>query len=57
MALPIRVLEGEAARRFIREAKANEKKRGTMKYSEEEMASCRAIIEKAQRLGTIPPDL
>ena len=59
MALPIRsvpVLEGEAARRFIREAKANEKKRGTMKYSEEEMASCRAIIEKAQRLGTIPPD-
>ena len=59
MALPIRsvpVLEGEAARRFIREAKANEKKRGTMKYSEADLASCRAILEKAQRLGTIPLD-
>ena len=59
MALPIRsvpVLEGEVARRFIREAKANEKKRGTMKYSEEDMAFCRAILEKAQRLGTIPLD-
>ena len=59
MALPVRsvpVLEGEAARRFIREAKANEKKRRTMKYSEEEMASCRAILEDARKHGTIPPD-
>jgi len=59
MALPIRsvpVLEGEAARRFIREAKANEKKRGTMKYSEAEMASCRAILEDAKKHGTIPLD-
>ena len=59
MAMPIRsvpVLEGAAARRFIKEAKANEKRRGTMRFSDEEMASCRAILEKAQRLGTIPFD-
>ena len=59
MALPIRsvpVLEGEVSRRFILEAKANEKKRGTMKYSEEDMATCRAILEDAKKHGTIPPD-
>jgi hypothetical protein len=57
MALPIRsvpVLEGEVARRFIREAKANEKKRGTQKLSEEAIASYKAIMERAKRLGTIP---
>ena len=57
MAIPIRgipVLEGELARRFIREAKANEKKRGTHKLSEEAIASYKAIIEKAKRLGTLP---
>ena len=57
MAMPIRglpVLEGEAARRFIREAKANEKKRGTHKLSEESIAAYREIMERAKRLGTIP---
>jgi len=57
MALPIRsvpVLEGEVARRFIREAKANEKRRGTFKISEEDIASYKAIMERAKRLGTIP---
>ena len=49
----IPVLEGEAARRFIREAKANEKKRGSLK-SEEDIASYKAIIEKAKKLGTLP---
>ena len=56
MAMPIRgipVLEGEAARRFIKEAKANEKKRGTHKFSEEDIASYRSIMEKAKRLGTL----
>jgi len=36
MAMPIRsipVLEGEVARRFIKEAKENEKKRGSIKFS------------------------
>jgi hypothetical protein len=57
MAIPIRglpVLEGEVARRFIREAKANEKKRGTCKLSEEAIAQYKGIIEKAKRLGTLP---
>ena len=57
MAMPIRslpVLEGEVARRFIKEAKENEKKRGTDKFSEEDIASYRGIIEKAKRLGTLP---
>ena len=57
MAMPIRglpVLESEVARRFIREAKANEKKRGTHKLSEEAIASYKGIIEKAKRLGTLP---
>ena len=57
MAMPIRgipVLEGEVARRFIKEAKENEKKRGTLKFSDEDVASFHAIIEKAKRLGTLP---
>jgi hypothetical protein len=57
MAMPIRgipVLEGEAARRFIREAKANEKKRGTQPLSEESKANFIAMIEKAKKYGTLP---
>jgi hypothetical protein len=46
-------LEGEVARRFLKEAKENEKKRGSLKFSEEETASYRGIIEKAKRLGTL----
>jgi hypothetical protein len=56
MAIPIRsipVLEGEVARRFIKEAKANEKKRGTDKFSEEDIASFRAIIEDARKRGVL----
>jgi len=54
MATPIRsipVLEGEVARRFIREAKDNEKKRGSIKFSEEATASYKAIIDDARRRG------
>ena len=57
MAIHIRgipVLEGELARRFIKEAKANEKKRGTQKFSEKDIASFQAYIEKAKRSGTFP---
>jgi hypothetical protein len=57
MAIPIRgvpVLEGEVARRFIKEAKVNEKKRGTYKLSEEDVASFQRIMERAKKLGTIP---
>ena len=57
MAIPIRgipVLEGEVARRFIKEAKENEKKRGTIRFSDESIASFHAIMEKAKRLGTLP---
>ena len=57
MAIPIRsipVLEGEVARRFIKEAKENEKKRGSMKFSEEDIASFQRFMEKAKRLGTLP---
>jgi len=56
MAIPIRsvpVLEGEVARRFQKEAKENEKRRGSLKFSEEEVASYKGIIEKAKRLGTL----
>ena len=45
------VLEGEAARRFIREAKANEKKRGTQPLSEESKAAFLAIMEDARKRG------
>jgi len=57
MAIPIRgipVLEGEAARRFLKEAKANEKKRGSIKFSEESIASFRAIMEDAKKRGSLP---
>jgi len=56
MAMPIRgipVLEGETARRFIKEAKENEKKRGTYKFSEEDIALFQKFIEKTKRLGTL----
>ena len=56
MAIPIRsvpVLEGEVANRFIKVAKKNEKKRGSLKFSDEEIASYRGIIEKAKKLGTL----
>ena len=56
MAMAIRalpMLEGEVARRFIKEAKENEKKRGTQKLSDEAIASYNAIIERAKRLGTL----
>ena len=55
--MPIRgipVLEGKVARRFIKEARTNELKRGTLKFSEEDIASYKGIIEKAKRLGTLP---
>ena len=57
MAIPIRalpVLEGEVARRFLKDIKANEKKRGTNKLSEDAIASYKGIIERAKRLGTLP---
>ena len=57
MAMPIRsipVLEGEAARRFIKEAKNNEKKRGSLKFTEEEIASFNKFMEKTKQLGTLP---
>ena len=56
MAIPIRaipVLEGEAARRFIKEAKANEKKRGSYKFTEEEIADFKAIYEDARKRGVL----
>ena len=57
MAIPIRgipVLEGEAARRFLKEAKENEKKRGSIKFSDESNASFRAIMEDAKKRGSLP---
>jgi hypothetical protein len=52
MAIPIRsfpVLEGEVARRFIKEAKENEKKRGSIKFTDEEKASFQAIMDKVKK--------
>ena len=52
MAIPIRsvpVLEGEVARRFNKEAKENEKKRGSLKFSDEEVAAFHRMIEKAKK--------
>jgi hypothetical protein len=57
MATPIRsipVLEGEVARRFVKEAKENEKKRGTYKFSKESVASYKGILEKAKKFNTLP---
>ncbi|MCL2041356.1 MAG: hypothetical protein FWG84_04870 [Bacteroidales bacterium] len=51
MAIPIRgipVLEGEVARRFIKEAKENEKKRGTIRFSDEDIASFHTIMAKSK---------
>ena len=56
MAIPIRgipVLEGDIARRFIKESKANEKKRGTHKFSDEDVASFQAIIKDARERGVL----
>ena len=56
MAMPIRnipVLEGKIARQFIREAKANEKKRGTHKFSDDAIASFQAIYEDARKRGVL----
>jgi len=56
MAIPIRsipVLEGRIAHQFIREAKANEKKRGTHKFSEDAIASFQAIYEDARKRGVL----
>ena len=57
MAMPIRgipVLEGEAACRFIREAKANEKKRGTQPIPEEFKVAFQAFMEKSIKDGSWP---
>jgi hypothetical protein len=46
MALPIRgipVLEGEVARRFIKEAKENEKKRGSIKITQAQKDAYNAL--------------
>jgi hypothetical protein len=54
MAIPIRsipVLEGEAARRFLRDAKANEKKRGTYKFSKESVEAYNKIIANTKKYG------
>jgi hypothetical protein len=48
MAIPVRsipVLEGEAARRFEREARKAEKNRGTIKYSQEKIDSVRKSMQ------------
>ena len=55
--MPIRgipVLEGKVARRFIKEAKENERKRGSIKFSEDAIASYEGIIANAKKLGTLP---
>jgi hypothetical protein len=53
MATPIRsipVLEGELARRFLKEAKENEKKRGTQPLSQESInASLKILAEFRKR--------
>ena len=56
MAIPIRsvpVLEGEVARRFNKEAKENEKKRGSLKFSDEEVAAFSAIVADAKKRGVL----
>jgi hypothetical protein len=52
MATPIRgipVLEGELARRFVKEAKENEKKRGTLSFSQESKDTYRKIIAEFRK--------
>jgi hypothetical protein len=57
MAIPVRsipVLEGEVAKRFERERKKAEKRRGTIKFSQEENDSIdRSIKEYYQRLYAV----
>jgi hypothetical protein len=55
MAIPIRaipVLEGEVARRFMREMKKAEKERGTIDYTEYRKMA-RESWEKGKRMGTL----
>jgi hypothetical protein len=47
------VLEGKVARRFMKEAKENEKKRGSLKFSDEEIAAFKAIHEDARKRGIL----
>jgi hypothetical protein len=52
MATPIRsipVLEGEVARRFLKEAKENEKKRGTQPLSPESKKVYRKIMTEFRK--------
>jgi hypothetical protein len=52
MATPIRsipVLEGEVARRFLKEAKENEKKRGTQPLSPESKEVYRKIMTEFRK--------
>jgi hypothetical protein len=52
MATPIRsipVLEGELARRFVKEAKENEKKRGTQPLSQESIDASRKILAEFRK--------
>ncbi|MDR0620097.1 MAG: hypothetical protein LBG17_09390 [Bacteroidales bacterium] len=54
MAIPIRsipVLEGNIAQKFLREAKANEKKRGTYKFSKESVRAYNKIIANTKKYG------
>ncbi|KAA6301583.1 MAG: hypothetical protein EZS26_002327 [Candidatus Ordinivivax streblomastigis] len=53
MATPIRaipVLEGEVARRFLREMKKAEKERGTLDFSES-IRKARAIVANSKAMG------
>ena len=45
------MLEGEAARRFIREAKANEKKRGIQTTTEDWQKAFEAKMDEARKKG------
>jgi hypothetical protein len=49
MAIPIRsipVLEGEVAERFMREMKKAEKRRGTIKFSQEEVDGFKKMMKQ-----------
>jgi hypothetical protein len=55
MATPIRaipVLEGEVARRFLREMKKAEKERGTIDFSQQRK-NYNLMLQKAREKGTI----
>ena len=52
MATPIRsipVLEGEVARRFVKEAKENEKRLGTLSFSQESKDAYRKIMAEFRK--------